>query len=179
LLILALAALLSACGINAIDLPPPPPMPYGDYRLDSGDKLSLLVFGQSDMSGQFDVAADGTVTLPLIGRLTVRGLTAREVSAQAAQRYGTLMVDPKVSVDIAAYRSVYVLGEVNRAGNFPYSPGLRVQQAVAIAGGFTRRAITDHIVLVRTTEAGQMRYAVGLSDEIQPGDTLDVQRRVF
>ena len=179
LLALMLTAFLAACGINSLDLPPPPPAPAGDYRLDSGDKVSLQVFGQSDMSGQFDIGADGALTLPLIGRLPVRGLTVQEVAAQAGERYAKLMVDPKVSADIVTYRAIYVLGEVNRAGNFPYSPGLRVQQAIAIAGGFTRRAVTDRVLLVRTSEKGQARYAVGLSDEIQPGDTLDVQRRVF
>jgi polysaccharide export outer membrane protein len=177
--VLLLAALLAACTINTVDLPAPPPVTDQAYRLDTGDKVSLQVFGQADLAGQYDVSADGALMLPLIGRVAVRGLTVEEAAAQAGQRYGKLMVDPKVTADIAAYRAIYVLGEVNHAGNFPYSPGLRVQQAVAIAGGFTRRAITDHIVLVRPTAEGLMRYAVQLNDTIQPGDTLDVQRRVF
>lgn len=179
LLAVLLAACLAACSINMIDLPAAPPAADGAYRLDSGDKVSIQIFGQADVSGQFDVSSDGALMLPLIGRLPVRGLTVEEASAQAEIRYGKLMVDPKVTADIAAYRPIYVLGEVNRAGNYPYSPGLRVQQAVAIAGGFTRRAITDRIVLVRPTAQGLMRYAVELTDRIQPGDTLDVQRRVF
>jgi polysaccharide export outer membrane protein len=179
LLALLLAVFVAACSINAIDLPPPPPAADNAYRLDSGDKVSIQIFGQTDLSGQFDVGADGALMLPLIGRLPVRGLTIEETCTQAERRYAQLMVDPKVTADIAAYRSIYVLGEVNHAGNFPYSPGLRVQQAVAIAGGFTRRAITDRIVLVRPTAQGLARYAVELTDTLQPGDTLDVQRRVF
>lgn len=179
LLALLLAAILAACSINAVDLPAPPPAIDGAYRLDSGDKVSMQIFGQTDLSGQFDVGADGALMLPLIGRLPVRGLTIEEASARAEQRYGKLMVEPKVTADIAVYRPIYVLGEVNHAGNFPFTPGLRVQQAVAIAGGFTRRAVTDRIVLVRPTPQGLMRYSVELSDTIQPGDTLDVQRRVF
>jgi len=179
LVVLLVAALLAACSINEIDLPAPPPTVDAAYRLDSGDKVSIQIFGQTDLSGQFDVSADGALMLPLIGRLPVRGLTVEEAATHAEQRYAKLMVDPKVTADIAAYRQIYVLGEVNHAGNFPFSPGLRVQQAVAIAGGFTRRAITDRIVLIRTTAQGLTRYAVELSDMIQPGDTLDVQRRVF
>jgi polysaccharide export outer membrane protein len=184
LLLRSLLALLlgamAGCALNDIDLPPAPPAPAGDYRLDAGDKVSVTVFGQTDLSGQFDVGADGTLMLPLVGRLPVRGLTVEEVAAQAGERYGKVMVQPKVTADVAAYRSVFVLGEVNHAGNFAYIPGLRVQQAVAIAGGFTRRAITDRIVLVRPAAGGELkRYAVGLSDLLQPGDTLDIQRRVF
>ena len=175
-----LLVLLAGCAINSIDLPPAPPAAEGDYHLDAGDKVSVTVFGQADLSGQFDVGADGALMLPLIGRLPVRGLTVDEVTASAGERYGKVMVQPKVTADIASYRAVYVLGEVNHAGNFAYIPGLRVQQAIAIAGGFTRRAITDRIVLVRPTANGDLkRYAVGLSDLIQPGDTLDIQRRIF
>jgi polysaccharide export outer membrane protein len=179
LIVLLPAALLAACSLNAVDLPAPPPVADGAYHLDTGDKVSLQVFGQSDLSGQFDVGADGALMLPLIGHLPVRGLTVEEAAAQAEQRYAKVMVTPKVTADIALYRPIYVLGEVNHAGNFPFSPGLRVQQAVAIAGGFTRRAVTDHIVLVRPTAQGLMRYSVELTDTIQPGDTLDIQRRVF
>lgn len=179
-LLVLLPLLLAGCGINSIDLPPAPPAPSGDYRLDAGDKVSVTVFGQTDLSGQYDVGADGTLILPLIGKLPVRGLTVEEVATRAGERFGKVMVQPKVTADIAAYRSIYVLGEVNHAGNFPYLPGLRVQQAVAIAGGFTRRAITDRIVLVRPAAGGELqRYSVGLSDLIQPGDTLDIQRRIF
>lgn len=175
-----LLMLLAACSLNSIDLPPAPPAANAAYRLDAGDKVALTVFGQTDLTGQYDVGADGALMLPLIGKLPVRGLTLDEVAAQAGERYGKVMVQPKVTADIAAYRSVYVLGEVNHAGNFAYIPGLRVQQAIAIAGGFTRRAITDHIVLVRPDAGGDLqRYSVGLSDFIQPGDTLDIQRRVF
>jgi len=174
-----LAALLSACSINAIDLPPAPPPASDLYRLDSGDKVSLQVFGQAELSGQYDVGADGAVMLPLIGGLTVRGLTVEEASASAERRYAKLMVDPRVSAYVAAYRSIYVLGEVNHAGTFPFSPGLRVQQAVAIAGGFTRRAITERVVLIRSTPQGPQRYSAAPDDLIQPGDTLDIQRRIF
>jgi polysaccharide export outer membrane protein len=175
-----LLALLAGCGLNSIDLPPIPTQADMAYRLDTGDKVAVTVFGQTDLSGQYDVGADGAVMLPLIGKLPVRGLTVDEVAATAGERYGKVMVQPKVTADIATYRSVYVLGEVNHAGNFAFIPGLRVQQAIAIAGGFTRRAITDRIVLVRPSASGDLkRYAVGLSDLIQPGDTLDIQRRIF
>lgn len=175
-----LLMMIAGCGLNSVDLPPAPPQADMAYRLDAGDKVALTVFGQTDLTGQYDVGADGALMLPLIGKLPVRGLTVDEVTSAAGERYGKLMVQPKITADIAAYRPVYVLGEVNHAGNFAYIPGLRVQQAVAIAGGFTRRAITDRIVLVRPTAGGELRrYSVGLSDLIQPGDTLDIQRRIF
>lgn len=170
---------LSACQLNQIDLPPAPDQPPV-YHLDSGDKLALQIFNQPELSGQFEVASDGTLSVPLIGPVTARAHTVQELAEEIRTRLDhEALVNPKVNLEIILYRPIFILGEVNRAGGFPYSPGLRVQQAVALAGGFTRRAITDQLVVTRIDPQGRHRYRIGLDDFIYPDDTIDVQRRLF
>ncbi len=177
-LAMTLAVGLGGCGINSIDLPPPP-AEQPVYRLAPGDKVAVQVFGQTDMSGQFDVNADGNISMPLIGSVPASGRTLAELTDDLRGRINRFIVNPRFTVDIVTYRQVFVLGEVQKPGGYPYNVGLTVQQAVALAGGFTRRAITDKIVLTRQMDGGPKEYGVGLKDFVAPGDTLDVQRRVF
>ena len=177
-LALALMAVLGGCGINSIDLPPPP-SEQPVYRLAPGDKVAMQVFGQTDMSGQFDVNADGNISVPLIGSVPANGRTVAELTGDLRQRLNRFIVNPRFTVDVVTYRQVFVLGEVQKPGGYPYNVGLTVQQAVALAGGFTRRAITDKVVLTRQVDGGPKEYGVSLKDFVAPGDTLDVQRRVF
>lgn len=177
-LAMALAFSLGACGINSIDLPPPPPEPPV-YKLAPGDRIAVQVFGQTDMSGQFDVNADGSVSMPLIGSVPAAGRTVAAFSDDLRARLNKFIVKPQFTVDIVTYRQVFVLGEVQHPGGYPYTIGLTAQQAVALAGGFTRRAITDKLVLTRQTDGGPKDYGIALNSFIAPGDTLDVQRRLF
>lgn len=177
-LVAALPLALGACGINSIDLPPPPPEPPV-YKLAPGDKIAVMVYGQTDMSGQFDVNADGNVSLPLLGSVPAAGRTIADFMGDLRTRLNKFVVDPRFTVDIVTYRQVFVLGEVQHPGGYPYTVGLTAQQAVALAGGFTRRAITDKLVLTRETDKGPQEYGVKLNAFIAPGDTLDVQRRLF
>jgi polysaccharide export outer membrane protein len=179
-IILAMTILIcfSACQLNSIDLPSPP-AESPVYRLDSGDKISIQVFGQPDFSGQFEVSADGLLSL-VTGPLSARGRTLGDIAEEFRARLDReFIVNPRLTVEIVVYRPIFVLGEVNRAGGFPYAPGLRVQQAIALAGGFTRRAISDKVVVTRSSETGSQSYALGLGDFVFPGDTLNVQRRLF
>ena len=173
-----LAATLAACGANSIDLPPPPPEPPA-YRLAAGDKVAMQVFGQQELSGQFDVNADGNLSLPLIGSVPARGRTVAEMADDIRERLNKFVVNPRFTFDVMTYRQVFVLGQVNHPGGFAYTSGMTVQQAVALAGGYTRRAITDKVVVTRLTDAGPKDYGLMPQDQLAPGDTIDVQRRVF
>jgi protein involved in polysaccharide export with SLBB domain len=177
--VLAVMAIwLAACGANSIDLPPPPTEP-AVYRLASGDKVALQVFGQPELSGQFEVNADGNLSLPLIGSVPARNRTVAEMTDDLRGRLDRFVVNPRFTFDVVTYRQIFVLGQVNHPGGFPYSSAMTVQQAVALAGGFTRRAITDKVVVTRLTANGPKDYGLKMNDELVPGDTVDVQRRVF
>jgi polysaccharide export outer membrane protein len=177
-LIATLLGALTGCGANSIDLPPPPPE-NPVYRLAAGDKVSLQVFGQTDLSGQFDVTADGNLSLPLIGSVPASNRTLAEIKTDLQARLDKFVVNPRFTLDVMTYRQIFVLGQVSRPGGFPFAAGMTVNQAIALAGGYTRRAITDKVMVTRLTDSGPKDFAIGPQDLLAPGDTIDVQRRLF
>src|SRR5205823_12722138 len=114
------------------------------YRLDAGDKLRVVVFGQEGLTNTYAIDAGGSITMPLIGQVAARRRTptslAAEISAKLRQGY---IREPSVAVEIEAYRPFFILGEVAAPGQYPYVPNMTVESAVAIAGGFAPRARRD------------------------------------
>lgn len=150
------------------------------YRLSPGDKLEINVFGEPDLSGEFDVNQNGNVTYPLLGQVEARGRTVAELrDAVARQLNARYLVDPKVSVEVLNYRPFFILGEVNNPGSYPFQAGMNVREAVALAGGYTRRAVTSEMILIRPTEDSEVKLEVQPRARVLPGDTIEVQRRFF
>ncbi len=177
LLLLTLA--LPACG-GDFDLPVAPPPDYTEYRLGPGDKLQITVFGNQDLSGPVVVSPEGKISLPLLGDMQAENRTVPELGAALRQRLDRdYIVNAQVTVEVANYRPFYILGEVQKPGNYPYAVGLDVRQAVAVAGGFTRRAATSNFEVVRETPNGRRAYSLQAGDQVLPGDTIEVLRRVF
>ncbi|SDL66704.1 polysaccharide biosynthesis/export family protein [Maricaulis salignorans] len=151
-----------------------------EYRLGAGDQLRIIVFGEDDLSGEFVVDGRGTVSLPLIGEIDAGGLTPREFQQAfaAALRDGYLN-DPRVSVEVINFRPYYILGEVEAAGEYPFSDGLTVMNAVATAGGFTYRA-NRRVVFIRHAGSDQeIEVPLLAVTEVQPGDTIRIGERFF
>jgi polysaccharide export outer membrane protein len=178
-LAVALAALggCSAPRVNADLLRTPLDAPY---RLASGDRLRLIVFGQDSLSNSFSVDGAGDVALPLIGLMRAQGLTAAELSRviEARLRQGYLR-EPSVSVEVEAYRPFFVLGEVTLAGQYPFVNGMTAQNAVAVAGGFTPRGAQDSVDLTRIVDGKPITASVPLTFPVRPGDTIQVRERFF
>ena len=152
----------------------------GPYRLDSGDKLRVVVFGQDALSNSYLVDADGAVTLPLIGAVPARGRTTAQLSGAIAGRLKQSYIrDPSVAVEVETYRPFFVLGEVTYPGQYPYVPNMTVENAIAIAGGFTARASKDRVVVTRKLPGHTVRYAMPLQYPLRPGDTVAVKERWF
>lgn len=150
----------------------------GEYRLASGDRLRVIVFGQDDLSNLYAVDAAGTIAMPLIGAVPVEGATTRTVEARIAERLRAgFLRDPQVTVEVDAYRPFFILGEVASPGQFPYVDGLTVQTAVAIAGGFTPRANRVSVEISREVGDSLVTEAVPLSFPVRPGDTIVVAER--
>jgi polysaccharide export outer membrane protein len=153
---------------------------FDNYRLDSGDRLRVTVFGQADLSGEFSVDGAGVVSMPLMHPVKARGLTsfefARHLEAVLGER---LLRDPSVSVEIAQYRPFFILGEVNQPGQYPYVNGMTVRMAAAIAGGFTPRAATSQVVITRRVGDDVQEGAARLAAPLMPGDTVVVGERFF
>jgi polysaccharide biosynthesis/export protein len=159
------------------------PMPVArdaGYRLDAGDRLRVVVYGQDGLTNTYAIDAGGSITMPLIGPVPARGRTpaglASEISAKLRNGY---IRDPSVAVEIEAYRPFFILGEVAAPGQYPYVPNMSVESAVAIAGGFSPRARRDRVTLTHTDNSGPMRVEVPLGTSVSPGDTVLVGERWF
>ena len=159
------------------------PMPAAydtSYKLDAGDKLRVVVYGQEGLTNSYAIDAGGSITMPLIGAVPARGRTPAGLAAAitAKLRNGYIR-DPSVAVEIESYRPFFILGEVAAPGQYPYVPNMSVESAVAIAGGFSPRARRDVVTLTHTDGSGSMRVVVPLGTAISPGDTVLVGERWF
>jgi polysaccharide biosynthesis/export protein len=152
----------------------------GAYRLDAGDKLRVVVFGQEGLTNTYAIDAGGSITMPLIGSVPARGQTPAGLASEIAARLRKGYIrDPSVAVEIEAYRPFFILGEVAAPGQYPYVPNMSVESAVAIAGGFSPRARRDRVTLTHTDASGSFRYVVPLGTPLGPGDTVLVGERWF
>ena len=152
----------------------------GPYTLDSGDRLRVVVFGQDTLSNNYTVDAQGQINMPLIGGVSARGLTTAQLSAAIAGRLKQSFIrDPSVAVEIETYRPFFVLGEVTFPGQYPYVPNMTVENAIAIAGGFTPRAFKDKVTVTRQVQGMPARYSLPLRVPVRPGDTINVGERWF
>ena len=132
-----------------------------EYRLDAGDRLRVVVYGQDGLTNSYGIDAGGAITMPLIGAVPARGKTpatlASEISARLRRGY---IRDPSVAVEIESYRPFFILGEVAAPGQYPYVPNMSIESAVAIAGGFSPRARRDRVTLTHIDVSGPVRLIV-------------------
>ena len=120
------------------------------------------------------------VTLPLIGAVQARGLTATELSQSIAGRLRQGFIrEPAVAVEIEAYRPFFILGEVANPGQYPYVANMTVETAVAIAGGFSPRAFKKKVKVSHMVDGVLMRGTVPVTYPVRPGDTINVSERWF
>jgi polysaccharide biosynthesis/export protein len=158
----------------------PPARFDGGYRLDAGDKLRVVVYGQEGLTNTYAIDAAGSITMPLIGQVPARGRSPASLAAQITARLRNGYIrEPSVAVEIESYRPFFILGEVQAPGQYPYVPNMTVESAVAIAGGFSPRAKRDMVTLTHTDAGGAARYAVPLGTSLAPGDTVYVGERWF
>lgn len=172
---------LAGCGLPGDSLPPVSPPPAGAYRLGPGDKIAITLFGEKQLSGAFAVNDSGNVALPLMGDVHAAGLTSDQLASAIEERLRSagLYRDPKVAVEVTKYRPIFILGEVAKPGQYPYQPGMTVLTAVAVAGGFTYRAVTRQFSIVRQ-EGGKAKEGRAVRQTLlQPGDVVTVYERLF
>jgi polysaccharide export outer membrane protein len=150
------------------------------YLLGPGDKIRVTVYNETAMTGEYSVTPDGEVSFPLIGNVPASGHTIADVQNELLTALSNGYVkDPKVSVEVSTYRSFYILGQVNKPGEYPYVAGLTVDQAIATAGGFTYRA-NEHTVFLRRSHGSERSVKLrSLPPVVMPGDTIRVGQRYF
>jgi protein involved in polysaccharide export with SLBB domain len=150
-----------------------------EYRLDSGDKLRIRVFGENQMSGEYDVGGNGDVGFPLIGNVQARGKTVHEfLDALKDKLKQGYLVDPQVTVDVLNYRPFYILGEVKQPGSYAYVSGMNVVNAVALAGGYTYRA-KEELALIKRAKNPNVEEKASSQSQVLPGDVITIPERYF
>ena len=152
-----------------------------DYRLASGDVLSIVVFNEEDLSfDEVAISDAGTIIYPFLGEVTLGGLSIGEASdfitAQLADGW---LISPSVNIRIIRYRQSYIHGEVSEPGGYDYQPGLTLQQAVALAGGFTARASGSRFFIQSEESSSGTGVRADLDSGVQPGDTIIIQESFF
>lgn len=157
-----------------------PPVANEEYRLDTGDKIRVTVFNEPTLSGEFSVGSEGTVSLPLVGEVTAKDKTpqklAGEVQSKLADGY---LREPKVGIEVATYRPFFILGEVSAPGQYPYSNGLTVMNAIATAQGFTPRANKNVAFIRRAGATREEALELTPALRVWPGDTIRLGERYF
>ncbi len=154
--------------------------PNKPYTLASGDRIRVIVFGQDALSNSYAVDGGGRVSMPLIGLVDAQGRTTHDLEREIeAKLRGGFLREPKVSVEVEAYRPFFVLGEVTTAGQYPYINGMTVQNAVAVAGGFSPRGSKSSADLTRVVDGYPVTLQVPLTHPVLPGDTITIRERFF
>jgi len=190
MLSLLVAVLVLAGGVHSVfaqsdDAMPPAaqtalPGAEPAYVLGIGDRVHLTVYGEADLSGDYDVGSTGIVALPLVGNVQAAGYSIHQfeeaVTSKLSQGY---IKNPRVNAQVTNYRPFFILGEVSKPGSYPYVNGMTVLNAVALAGGFTYRAKEDGAVIVRANDPQKAEQPAPQDTRVKPGDVIRVPERFF
>lgn len=155
-------------------------MSLSRYELGSGDKIGISVFGEDDMEKELILTDAGTVSYPFLGEFRVKGMTVGQLEKYITRQLKDgYFIDPRVSVSILEYRKFFVSGEVKSPGGFSFEPGLTLEKAVALAGGFTQRASKKDIMVTREESGRAVERELSLNESVLPGDIITINESFF
>ncbi len=150
------------------------------YRLGAGDKVRVTVYNEVQLNGEYAVSSSGELSLPLVGNIDIGGKTPGEaqmmIQAEFAKGY---IRDPRVTLEVSTYRPFFILGEVQKPGQYPYVSGMTVVNAIATAEGFTPRGKKKTVFIRRFGEQAELEYIVTPDLRVWPGDTIRIAERYF
>jgi polysaccharide export outer membrane protein len=192
--VLALAAVLAtqACGPKVdnsrVHLPPP----VENTTVGAGDVFTLQIVGEKDLPQEFQIDSEGNVNLPFVHLVHVDDLEPQEIADLVRKRLmkDQILSNPSVIVRVQQYNSkhVTVLGQVQKPGSFPFTPGITLIQLVSQAGGLNAIGNADWVNLIRKNKDGTKSVIISLGSimvgrspdiPLQAGDQIFVHERVF
>lgn len=154
--------------------------PTDTYRLGPGDQVRVTVFGNKDLSGNFTVDGSGIVSLPLIGDIEASGFSLKAFKNNIISALKPdYLKNPSVSIEILKYRPFYIIGEVQRPGSYSFVHGMTIVNAVAMAGGYTRRAKEGSPMVTRGNGDSVTKKSVDQDALVLPGDVIEIPQRFF
>jgi polysaccharide export outer membrane protein len=180
LLAMFAALIVSSCSPGA-DLPTLKNTARSAYLLGPGDQVRIIVYGDKPLSDDFRVNDAGELDLPLVGTIKAAGLNAQQLKNRITDslKQQNLIKDPSVSAEVVNYRPIFILGEVTKPGQYPYQPGMTVLTAVAVAGGYTYRAVERYAAITRTQDDEAVEGRVTPQTYVSPGDVISIFERRF
>jgi protein involved in polysaccharide export with SLBB domain len=147
-------------------------------QLQPGEKIHITVYGEPTLSGDYQIDPSGFVSLPLAGTVKAVGLTQQQLEQALTTKYSSgYLKDPKITVGISEFRPFYIVGEVEKPGAYPYTGGLTVLSAIAIAGGTTYRANQSKVLIQHAGEDSMREYNMDAPIPLLPGDIIQIPRR--
>jgi polysaccharide export outer membrane protein len=159
--------------------------------LGPGDVFDVRVYQEPDLSAQYQIGSDGSIQFPLIGRVELSGKTPHEAATLIAGRLREgFLKDPQVTILVKTYNSkrIYVMGQVAKPGVFAYEDDMNILRAIILAGGFSKIASKNQVLVTRKTDAGEEQITVRVEDvgrgeapniRLQPGDIVFVPESIF
>jgi protein involved in polysaccharide export with SLBB domain len=182
--IVVLGLLLAGCYTDfgpVADTPSPIPPPAVGSYLQLGDRVTVTVYGEPDLTSVYQIDPNGNLDLPLIGTVRAAGRAPADLERTIAERYkaGHFLDQPKVTISVVEYSPIYIFGEVAHPGQFPYRTGLNAIAAVTEAGGLTYRGSTSSILIQHAGQQAWTEYPLVSSVTILPGDLVRVPERYF
>jgi polysaccharide biosynthesis/export protein len=179
----ALCLLVSGCGTSSITEAEKQSLAAtasAPAKLQPGDKIKVTVYGENQLSGDYQLDQSGQISLPLAGTVRAEGMTQSELEQALAKKFRSeYLKNPKVTVTISTLQPYYIMGEVEKPGEFNYRSGLNVLTALAIAGGPTYRASRSTVQIQRRGETSMRDYPISASVPVFPGDVIRVPERYF
>jgi len=155
----------------------------GHYKMGAGDLINISIYDEPDLSVEVRIGLSGQISFPLLGAVEVSGLSPKALEQKLTSGLkGPYLIDPSVTVSIVEYRPFYITGEVEKPGSYAFHPGLTVDKAITISGGFTERASKGSIFVMQDqlgSDEKKQKKEVELFNTIQPGDVLTVEQSFF
>ncbi len=177
-----MALLLSACASSAafpVETAEQPDIKQA-YQLGAGETVQIITYGEDSLTGEFIIGANGILAFPLVGNIQAAGLSPADLGINiAAALADGYVINPQVNVEVKSYRPIYILGEVNKPGEYPYNPNMTVLAAIAKADGFTYRAQQRQIFIKRADQPNEVWITLASNTRIYPGDTIRIVERFF
>jgi protein involved in polysaccharide export with SLBB domain len=175
---------LSGCGtdsyMRAAEGAPAGPEQFPKIKVAPGDKLRITVFGEDKLSGDFDVDLNGSVSIPLAGTIDITGRTKAEAEQLLRNKLRSeYLKDPKVTVEIINFRPFYLIGQIEKPGEYPYKNSLNLISALAIGGGPTYRASKSKAYIQHGGAGPFEEVPLSPSVPVYPGDVIRVPERYF
>lgn len=151
------------------------------YQLGVDDQIRVITYGEDQLSEDFRIDDSGNIAVPLLGVVHAAGLSTHDLGDQIAEglQAKKLLRNPSVSVEVTAYRPIFVLGEVAKPGQYPYQPDMTMLTAIASAGGFTYRAFESYTYVIRQDAGQTTEGRLSPQNYVKPGDVIKVYERNF